>query len=397
MEGEFIVCISNTTWFGEYSKSTVQIMSRLALNNQVLFVEYPFTVKDIFTTLTGKQNAPVMRMLGLKKRLKILTAENGARIMHLVSPPVLPVDFIGNDNIYRFLFGINIWLYKRQITKILEKSGIRPVVITAYNPFYGLPLIGKLNGKLHVYYCYDGIGERRHGKRIYFTDRKFSESVDLIITTSDHLHQEKAKINKNSFVVKNGVDYDTFYSHAKKTVSPAEFTKTVGYIGSLDHRFDTDTVEYAIKNLPGMNFEFTGNLRNPEIKSRLGILPNVRFRPAVKPDEVPALLAGYDVGIIPYIRNEINRNIYPLKINEFLAVGVPVIMTAFARLPEFESIVSVAENKQDFVDKIRYETDHDAQARIHARIRIAASNSWDNKATEFAEILKNSLSKLCTL
>ena len=65
LKGEDIICIANTSWFGNYAKSTVQILERLATNNRVLFVEYPYTIKDIYATLRGKQNAPVKRMLGV--------------------------------------------------------------------------------------------------------------------------------------------------------------------------------------------------------------------------------------------------------------------------------------------------------------------------------------------
>jgi hypothetical protein len=59
-------------------------------------------------------------------------------------------------------------------------------------------------------------------------------------------------------------------------------------------------------------------------------------------------LAKYDLGIIPYKMNEVNRNIYPLKINEYLAVGVPVVMTAFADLTDFKSTVKAASSREFF-------------------------------------------------
>lgn len=389
IKGEDIVCISNTTWFGEYTKSTVQIVSRLALHNRVIFVEYPFTVKDLIYAALGKQKSPVKRMLGLENRLNIIKTDKQSEIYHLVVPPVLPVDFIKNDTIFSFFFKMNIAVYKKQIKKVMQKLGIQnPIVITAYNPFYGLPMIGKLNEKLNVYYCYDGIGTRRHGKRIFPVDELFSKSVDAIITTSDYLNSQKLLMNPNSFVVKNGVDFLAFNTFAKKTPQTGTQRRKVGYIGSLDHRFDIDTVEYAVNKLKNVDFEFTGNLRNQQIKQRLEKYDNVRFRPAVDPSEVPELLAGCDAGIIPYLVNEINKNIYPLKINEYFAVGVPIVMTPFAHLPEFTGLVSVSEDQEDFARKIEWELNNDSAVKIQERIEFAKSNSWDQKADEFGEILQ---------
>lgn len=391
IEGKDIICIANTTWYGEYMKSTVQIMSRLAQKNRVLFVEYPFTWKDVVMTLSGKQKAPVKKMLGLNKRLTTIKTENNSNLYHLVVPPVLPVDFIKNDTIFQSLFNLNTFFYKKKILQSMKKLGIKnPLVITAYNPFYGLTMIGKLNEIINVYYCYDGIGTRRHGKRIFAIDETFSKKVDAIITTSDYINENKKKFNKNSFVVKNGVDYETFRKFAKKELT-ANKRKTVGYIGSLDHRFDIETVEFAVNQLKNYDFHFTGNLRNQAIKQRLAGYPNVSFFDPVPPNKVPALLATCDIGIIPYIVNEINKNIYPLKINEYMAVGVPVVMTAFANLPEFEKVVSTASNKEEFVQMLKNETGNDNTESIQNRILFAKSNSWDNKAGEFGAVLNKFL------
>ncbi|WP_321345481.1 glycosyltransferase [uncultured Draconibacterium sp.] len=386
-----IVCIANTTWFGEYTKSTVQLMSRLAKNNRVLFVEYPFTWKDTLTTFLGKQKAPVSRMLGLKSRLELINTENGSKVYNLVPPPVLPVDFIKKDQLFKPFFNLNVALYKIALRKVMKKMEVKdPIVITAYNPFYGLPLIGQLNEALNVYYCYDGIGTRRHGKRIYAIDEAFSKNVDAIVTTSDYINDDKKKFNPKSYVVKNGVDFDTFYADAKNKVHKNE-QKIVGYIGSLDHRFDINTVEFAVKNMPDTLYHFTGNLRNQEIKQRLDKFDNVEFFGSVKPNDVPALLATYDVGIIPYLVNDINKNIYPLKINEYMAVGVPVVMTPFADLKDFSGMVSVAENNETFVKTLITELEKDSRSAINKRIEFAKSNSWDIKAEEFGEILNKLL------
>lgn len=392
IQGEDIICISNTTWFGEYTKSTVQIMSRLAKNNRVIFVEYPFTIKDLLFSFLGKQACPEKRMLGFSNRLTKIKTETGGEVFHLVVPPVLPVDFIKNDSIFNFFFNLNTAVYLRQIRKTLKKLNIKnPVVVTAYNPFYGLPLVGKLNEKMNIYYCYDGIGTRRHGKRIFPVDEQFSRLVDAIITTSEYLNKGKLQMNPNSFVVKNGVDFPVFSKFAKSVPTAKNTRKKVGYIGSLDHRFDIDTTEHAVIRLQNVDFEFTGSLRNPQIKSRLEKYPNVKFRNAVAPADVPELLAQCDAGIIPYIADEMNKNIYPLKINEYFAVGVPVIMTSFTHLPEFSVLIAVAENKDDFTEKIKQELQNDSVEKIQKRIQFAESNSWDNKTEEFSGILQKFL------
>jgi len=388
LQGENIICIANTSWFGNYAKSTVQIMERLAKQNNVLFVEYHYSINDILSTIRGKQKAPVKRMLGIENRLQLIETNVGTKVYNLVIPGGFPVYFLKNERLFNFLFSINTFIYKSVLKKTIKKLKFdNPIVISAYNPFYGLSMLNKLGEKTHIYYCYDGVESGFFGKRIFDFEDKFSKNVKAIITTSDYLNAEKLKLNANSFVVKNGVDFPVFYKFAKMEVLMRE-RKKVGFIGSLDPRFDIETVEYAVKNMSHFDFEFTGDMRNEALKSRLQKYPNVRFFDPVKPNDVPELLAKYDVGIIPYIVNEVNKNIYPLKINEYLAVGVPLVMTPFASLPEFKDMVSVSKDKDDFMKKLQEESDNDTKEKIKLRIDFAAANSWEARTESFSQIVQ---------
>ena len=387
-----IICISNTTWYGDYTKSTVQLMSRFAHQNRVLFIEYPSTIKDMILAILGKKQAPVKRMLGLNKRLISIKSDVGSQVYNLVMPPVLPVYFVKNEWLFQKLQGLNILMYRCYLKRFLRKLKFKnPLVVNAYNAFYGLPLMKKLNQELDIYYCYDGYDIPRYGERIIDVDEKFSGSVDAVITTSDYLKQDKLKVTKHSFVVKNGVDYDIFKTKVKSAPHERK-NKIAGYIGSLDHRFDIDIIEYAVKNLSNFEFHFTGGfLGATAIKERLNQYPNVKFFAPVNPNEVPALLATYDVGIIPYTLTEYNKNIYPLKINEYLAVGVPVVMTAFADLKDFEGMVSVVSDNKSFTEALLNETGTDSEILIKKRTEFARLNSWDNRTLEFSSIIEQFL------
>ena len=388
IQGQNIVCISNTNWFGSYAKSTVQILERLARNNNILFVEYPYTIKDLLTDFDGKKFVPSKRMLGIEKRLQQITTDSGTKVYNLVIPPGIPVYFLKNEKLFNFFFKFNTYIYKRSVKKAMKKLNFQnTILLTAYNPFYGMAMHGKLAEKVHIYYCYDGVESGFFGKRIFEFEEKFSQKVKAIITSSEYLNAGKLKLNANSFVVKNGVDFPSFQQFAKQPLYVRE-RKKVGYIGTLDPRFDIDTVEFAVQELKDFDFEFTGDMRNEAMKARLSKYPNVRFFSPVKPKDVPELLAKYDVGIIPYIVNEVNKNIYPLKINEYLAVGVPVIMNAFADLPDFRNIVSVVTNKFDFVEKLKQETSTDSEDKIQKRIEFASKNSWEERAIEFGNIIE---------
>lgn len=387
MQGQDIVCISNTGWYGKYAKSTVLLLERLAKHNRVLFVEHHYTLADIWYTLRGRKQAPIHQMLGFSSRLQEIETAVGSKLYRLVMPPSLPMYFLKNEKSFEKLFCLNTFVYRRVLKKQLRRLGMEhPLVITAYNPFYGLSMLHRLNEQAHIYYCYDGVEPSYYGQRIFRYEEEFSRKADAIICSSDFLLQGKLPLNAKSYVVKNGVNFPLFSRYAKTEPYERE-RKKVGFIGSLDPRFDIDTVEYAVQQLPDFDFEFTGDMRNEQMRNRLKRYPNVYFFDPLLPEQVPPLLKRYDLGIIPYLQNEVNKNIYPLKINEFLAVGVPVVMTAFADLPDFGGLVTTAATKEDFVSGLLAESSSDSKARISQRIMLAGTNSWEERAEAFAEIL----------
>ena len=201
------------------------------------------------------------------------------------------------------------------------------------------------------------------------------------------MNDEKKQFNKNSVVVKNGVDFDMFVEQAKKDVNKHS-KKVIGYTGSLDYRFDIDLIEFAVQKLPEYSFEFTGGILNQKVVERLSNYENVIFHPAVHASEVPELVAKFDIGIIPYLLSEINKNIYPLKINEYLAIGIPVVMTEFAVLKDFENIACVAKSKEEFVDLIKTQVENDNSKKIKERIDFARSNSWESRAKQFGDYIE---------
>ena len=269
IKGKDIICISYTTWEGEYTKSTVQLLSLLAKENNVVFIEYPRTVKDLFLGVLGKIKIPVTRMLGLQKRVQTITADTGAEVKHVVMPAVLPTASVKNTMLLKLFYNWNTNMYRKQVLKIQKTFGIqKPIILTAFNPVYGLAMIGKLNEHKNIYYCYDGMDLNRNNQKTIDKEKEFCKLVDGIITTSDYLNEQKKRYNRKSYVVKNGVDFDLFRPYSKKTIG-TKAQKKVGYTGSLDYRFDIDLVEYAVNELPDVVFEFTGGILNPKVVDRL--------------------------------------------------------------------------------------------------------------------------------
>lgn len=393
IKNQNIVCIGNTTWFGEYQKSSVQLLSRLGKTNNVLYVDYAFTIKDVILGMLGKSKTPVKKVLGLQSRLDVISTHQSGKVVNLTLPPVIPFNHFKNDRIFRMVLRINSFIIEASIKKAMRKLDMKDIIsITAFMPFYGLFLKGKLQEKLNIYYCYDSIDGKRNGPRGKTYETEYMQDIDGVIVTSDNLAEQKRMLNPNIFTVKNGVDFSMFRS-AIEGHTKTETPKIVCYTGSIDQRFETQMIEYCIKNAPQYEFIFVGPVRNKAAADVIGKYPNVKIKPPVPPDEIPLIMFLSHVGIIPYTRTHLNKNVYPLKINEYLAVGTPIVMTDFADLPEFESLVSVASESEPFLKKIKFEIESDTPEKQAHRVEIASQNSWDSRTEDFANVLQELLDK----
>jgi len=385
-----IVCVAQPSWSGLYAKSTVLLMKEVALRNRVLYVDYAFTWKDLFRSIFKKQQAPVLQMLGLKDRLRIAMVKNKEmRLAVLTLPPMLPLNFLSHGRLYKLLNSFNSWLASISIRKAMERMKFNEaIVINAFSPGLGLNMLNKLNEKRTIYYCYDEIKNADwSGKHGGIMEDEFARKADAIVVSSDSLRDEKSSLNKKIFVVKNGVDTKLF-----KVADQNPALKTnqvvVGFVGSLDSRIDYKLLERLIRNSSEFHFRFIGRIVD-ETFNELRSLPNVEWIAPVSYAELPSLIQDFDIGIIPFVKSPFTKKIYPLKINEYLAMGKPVVMTSFAKLPEFDSIVKTADSPEEFRNAIRSSIQNDDKENRAQRIQVAQKNSWEERSIELNDILES--------
>jgi glycosyltransferase involved in cell wall biosynthesis len=127
--------------------------------------------------------------------------------------------------------------------------------------------------------------------------------------------------------------------------------------------------------------------------AKLDKLPNTKFWDAKRLEELPDFLKRFDAGIIPFIKNDLTAGIYPMKINEYLAAGIPVISTDFAALPEFGSFVSTTSGQEAFVQAVVENLCNDTPEKRKQRIAVAQGNSWEKRAEQFGAAITDVLHK----
>lgn len=117
--------------------------------------------------------------------------------------------------------------------------------------------------------------------------------------------------------------------------------------------------------------------------SALASEPNVHLLGRRAYRQLPSVLRGADAGLIPYAHNELTNSIFPMKVYEYLAAGLPVVTTPLPALANVANIASApdAAGIARLLDTALAEDSPDLR---EARSRHAASHSWERRIQEIA-------------
>ncbi|GAB3803982.1 hypothetical protein GCM10028819_34760 [Spirosoma humi] len=384
-----IICVGQTPWKGDFQKAVVQLMTELSVRHRILYVDYQYTLKDFAMGVIGRQDVPLQELVRLKNPLTRKTFDNGSEVFVWTPPLMLPINWL-SDKPYDVLIKQNVGRMVKGLRRVMGELNMhKPLVINAFNPVFGLPMLHQLNEWATIYYCFDEITAAswisRHGNRY---ESMYLEQVNAIITTSEALRRSKSVQQPKAYCVKNGVNFDLFHQARQLAEKRPPLKPIVGYLGTADNRIDLTLVEHCVRTMPDVLFQFVGEVNEPSIRQRLSSYTNVEFIPPHQPAELPALLANMQAAMIPFVCNEHTYTIYPLKINEYLAAGLPVVSTPFSILDDFYGVVEMAGSPVAFEQALRRALADDSAPRIKERVGMAKANSWKRRAEEFEAVIE---------
>ena len=367
-----IVCIGLPTWDGDYQKPTVELLKELSGSHKILYVEYTRTLKD-----TGYPKKAV-----LSKKY----SRNGDEINVLTPPSTLPMNWINNPKMYDVVLDINAKILKNSILSAMKKLDIQnPVVLNAFQPAFGTKLLGQLNEKATYYFCYDELTEAKWcQKHLPSYEKLFLKNVKGAIVTSEGLKSNKIKHQPNTHLIQNGVEMEMF----ENTVKHSTKNNVVGYLGTIDDRMDIEILTKAAEKYPHIDFLFIGRILDNRVFEALENYRNVKFVGSKKPSELGFYLENMQVGIIPFVKNGFTKNIYPMKINQYLAYGMPVVSTDFADLSDFGDLIYYSAADK-FVKNLGLAINEKEDEKFTDRVAFAMSNTWTNKALKLSKILES--------
>jgi len=208
--------------------------------------------------------------------------------------------------------------------------------------------------------------------------------ADVVITSSAVLEEKHHAERNDILLVENGVDLELFSPGAAS--QPAD-SPVVGYHGAIAPWFDFALVDQLARARPAYEIRLVGPVR-PEVSEameRLLTLANVIHVGEQPTGSIVESVRSFDVGLIPFLVDEMTAGVSPLKLYEYLACLVPVVSTPLPASVDHPA-VSVATNPGEFAALVDIALEMGPEERAALRGH-AETASWDQRIAPLLERL----------
>jgi glycosyltransferase involved in cell wall biosynthesis len=165
----------------------------------------------------------------------------------------------------------------------------------------------------------------------------------------------------------------------------------IGYVGGIHRHFDTEMLASMAKARPDWSWVLIGPAQIP--LNGLKRMPNVHCFGARAHEELPQYISHFDVGIVPYRQNEFTSTVIPTKINEYLAMGKPVVSTNLPEVTAFNQkhnvLITSPNQPTAFLSSIESALLLPTEDGLaNHRRRVAMLNGWDLRIERVSSLIE---------
>ncbi len=226
--------------------------------------------------------------------------------------------------------------------------------------------------------------------------RELIRRVDFVMATSQSLYEWVRQVRRHDvYYLPNGVS-DNFLQ--PKLPRPSDFPDTslpvAVYLGTIDTRFDLETIEQAIKSSKKFHFLIIGPITEKTLVPRINKLQqeyNFSWLGPKKQNEAISYLQHSDIGIIPFYLNDLTEAVNPIKYYEYLACGLPVVAPPLRELSYMKGPIHFYHDHDTFLDVLDQANQERADNQ-EQYIRFALENSWNQRYEYVKQIVNKGIS-----
>ena len=281
---------------------------------------------------------------------------------------------------------------KEMIRRLFSDQGIREYIFWYYTPM-ALSFTKSFSPVASIYDCMDELSAFKgaHSRLADFEQELF-RSVDLVFTGGQSLYEAKRNQHRAVHAFPSSIDAAHFGKARTFESDPADQKNIppprLGFFGVIDERFDIELLDAVATKRPDWQFVIIG----PTVKIEPATLPrhaNIHYLGSKKYEELPGYLAGWDVALLLFARNESTRFISPTKTPEYLAAGKPVISTSIRDVvrPYGElNLVRIADTADEFIkaaEELLGHTKSEPGAVATGSFQTGTDTKWLQKVDAF--------------
>jgi glycosyltransferase involved in cell wall biosynthesis len=381
LEGQDIVCLGFGEWDAELWTNQQHLMARLARRNRVLFLE----------SLGLRQPRLAGRDLRRMTRRMARAAAGAHPVdgLHVLSPLVVPIH--GRPRIRE----LNARLLRAQVGRAARALGFERPLLWSYVP-QAEWLVERLRPAAIVYHCVDDIAAQKGVQAAAFrgAEARFAARADLVLASAPALAERMRTLNDSVFYAPNVADTERFASALDEGPTDPALAALprprIVFTGAVvATKLDLELLEGVARSRPDWSIALVGPVGAGDPRtdiSALERLPNVHLLGSRPYAALPEVLRGADVALVPYAINELTRSVFPMKVYEYLAAGLPVVTTPLPALAG-ASGVAVAADAPATVAAVERALAEDGPERRRERSAAVRGHSWEARLDEIGSYL----------
>jgi UDP-galactopyranose mutase len=272
--------------------------------------------------------------------------------------------------------------------RLLMRQLIRTERISEYLLWYYTPMALAYTDRLSplavIYDCMDELSAFKGAppalKRL---EAELMRRASVVLTGGQSLYEAKRHQHANIHPFPSSVDVEHFAQARRITDDPRDQAPIpqprLGFFGVIDERMDLALLDGMAAVRPDWHIVMIG----PVVKIDPGSLPrrgNIHYLGPKRYEELPSYVAGWDVALLPFARNEATRFISPTKTPEYMAAGKPVVSTSIrdvVRPYGQKGLVRIADDVPAFVRACAAAMAEDPIERNTQADAFLRQTSWD--------------------
>lgn len=305
------------------------IAARLVAEREVHYIESlglrapRLSVKDLRRILTRvsailrkRRDPPTINVAGQRRE--------GVEALHRHLPIVIPF------HAFAPVRAFNRWMIKRRIQPHLPER----YALWSFSPLtYGLEERAEMvvYHSVDLLHTIDGIPR----KALLQAERRLVTRADVLVASSTGVANHLRALHANPIVWENVADIDLFQGLRAPASARERRAIFVGNLtpSKIDFSIFEAIIAKGVRLALAGPFSIDGTKRDPAL-TRLLASPHVTYLGTLNQQEMAVEIGKSWVGIIPYHLNQYTTGVFPMKVYEYLAAGLPVVATALPSISD---------------------------------------------------------------